>query len=151
MSKPITFKPGNRIRLADVETAPDSGIDRKPARERVKSNAKAAAELAYRLYAENLNSLLIVLQGIDTSGKDGTIRNVMHGVNPQSCQVVSFKQPSSEELDHDFLWRIHLQVPRRGNIGIFNRSHFEDVLVVRVHGLVPEEEWRSRYEKINAF
>ena len=88
---------------------------------------------------------------MDTAGKDGTIRHVMRGVNPQSCQVVSFKQPSEEELDHDFLWRVHKVVPRKGNIGIFNRSHYEDVLIVRVQNLVPEKVWRPRYEQINVF
>jgi PPK2 family polyphosphate:nucleotide phosphotransferase len=107
--------------------------------------------LAYRLYAENKRSLLVILQGIDAAGKDGTIRVVMSSVNPQSCQVVSFKAPSAEELDHDFLWRIHRAVPRHGDIGIFNRSQYEDVLVVRVHQLAPEAEWRSRYDRINEF
>jgi PPK2 family polyphosphate:nucleotide phosphotransferase len=88
---------------------------------------------------------------MDTAGKDGTIRTVMSGVNPQSFQITSFKTPSSVELDHDFLWRIHHAVPRRGEIGIFNRSHYEDVLIVRVHNLVPEKEWRSRYDRINEF
>ncbi len=88
---------------------------------------------------------------MDTAGKDGTIRTVMTGINPQSCQITLFKQPSHKELDHDFLWRIHKDVPRRGNIGIFNRSHYEDVLVVRVHKLVAESEWQSRYDRINEF
>ena len=88
---------------------------------------------------------------MDTSGKDGTIRHAMRGFNPQSCQVTSFKQPSVEELEHDFLWRIGRAVPRRGFIGIFNRSHYEDVLVVRVHDLVPRSEWQTRYDRINAF
>ena len=105
----------------------------------------------YRLYAENGRAVLPVLQGMDTAGKDGTIRTVMTGINPQSCQIVPFKQPSHKELDHDFLWRIHKDVPRRGNIGIFNRSHYEDVLVVRVHKLVAESEWQSRYDRINEF
>jgi len=88
---------------------------------------------------------------MDTAGKDGTIRTVLTGINPQSCQVIPFKQPSIEELDHDFLWRIHQAVPRRGNIGIFNRSHYEDVLIVRVRSLVPESEWRTRFDRINEF
>ena len=109
------------------------------------------SDLGYRLYAEDRRALLVILQGFDASGKDGTIRCVMSGVNPQSCQVTPFKQPSAEELDHDFLWRIHRSVPRRGEVGIFNRSHYEDVLVVRVHNLVPESEWRTRYDRINEF
>jgi PPK2 family polyphosphate:nucleotide phosphotransferase len=117
----------------------------------VERNAARLADLAYRLYAEDKRALLLVLQGMDTAGKDGTIRSVMSGINPQSCQIVSFKQPSAEELDHDFLWRIHKAVPRHGQIGIFNRSQYEDVLVVRVHKLVPESEWKSRYDRINEF
>ncbi len=88
---------------------------------------------------------------MDASGKDGTIRHVMRGVNPQGTTVTSFKKPSDEEADHDFLWRIHKAVPRKGDIGIFNRSHYEDVLVVRVHNLVPEDAWSERYDQINAF
>jgi PPK2 family polyphosphate:nucleotide phosphotransferase len=103
------------------------------------------------LFAEDRRSVLVVLQGMDTSGKDGTIRTMMTGINPQGCQVVPFKQPGHEELDHDFLWRVHQRVPRRGNIGIFNRSHYEDVLVVRVENLVPEQEWQRRYDRINDF
>ena len=112
---------------------------------------KKIAHFHQRLFAENKRSVLLVLQGMDTAGKDGTIRNVMRGVNPQGCTVNSFKRPSSEALDHDFLWRIHFRVPRRGDIGIFNRSHYEDVLVVRVHNLVAEEEWSQRYEQLNQF
>jgi len=108
-------------------------------------------ELQTRLYAENRRSLLIVLQAMDTGGKDGTIRGVFQGVNPQGCQVWSFKAPSSEELEHDFLWRYHQKAPARGMITIFNRSHYEDVLIVRVKGLVPEEVWRRRYQMINEF
>ena len=88
---------------------------------------------------------------MDTAGKDGTIRNVMRGLNPQSCEVHPFKKPTHEELDHDFLWRVHKVVPRRGNIGIFNRSHYEDVLVVRVHNIVPAKVWQERYDLINSF
>lgn len=103
------------------------------------------------LYAEHKRSVLIVLQGMDAAGKDGTIQHVMSGVNPQGCVVTSFKQPSSLEMDHDFLWRIHQAVPRRGMMGIFNRSHYEDVLVVRVHDLVGKDVWQKRYEQINQF
>jgi PPK2 family polyphosphate:nucleotide phosphotransferase len=95
--------------------------------------------------------VLVVLQGMDTSGKDGTIRHVMTGASPQSCKVTSFKQPTSHELAHDFLWRVHQAVPEKGNIGIFNRSHYEDVLVVRVHKLVPKKIWAARYDEINRF
>jgi PPK2 family polyphosphate:nucleotide phosphotransferase len=103
------------------------------------------------LWAEHQRSLLVVFQALDTGGKDGVIRNVFSGVNPQGCRVWSFKQPSTEELDHDFLWRVHLRTPGRGLIGVFNRSHYEDVLVVRVHDLVPPSVWRPRYALINDF
>ena len=96
-------------------------------------------------------ALLIVLQGLDTGGKDGTIRHVMSGVNPQGCKVTPFKVPAGEETDHDFLWRIHHAVPGFGYIGIFNRSHYEDVLVVRVHNIVPKSQWSRRYDQINNF
>ncbi len=108
-------------------------------------------ELQARLYADHRQSLLIVLQAIDTGGKDGTIQQVFRGVNPQGCQVWSFKAPGVEELDHDFLWRYHQRTPPRGMITIFNRSHYEDVLVVRVKGLLPEDVWRRRYHVINEF
>jgi PPK2 family polyphosphate:nucleotide phosphotransferase len=119
---------------------------------------KAAAELAEpmlelqeRLYAESAQSLLIVLQAMDGGGKDGTIKHVFRGMNPQGVTVKPFRQPTPEELAHDFLWRVHHVTPAQGTIGIFNRSHYEDVLVVRVHGLVPETVWRGRYAHINAF
>lgn len=152
MTQPLTVAPGTKVRLADFDPGyTDGTFNKKPARKRIRENARRMADLEYRLYAENQRGLLLVLQGMDTSGKDGTIRAVMSGLNPQSCEVTSFKQPSSEELDHDFLWRIHRAVPRRGNIGIFNRSHYEDVLVVRVHHLVPKEQWQVRYDRINDF
>ncbi len=103
------------------------------------------------LYAEGKHKVLIVLQGMDTAGKDGTIRHVFEGVNPQGVRVASFKAPTPLELAHDYLWRIHQQTPARGQIVIFNRSHYEDVLVVRVHNLVPPGVWKRRYEQINAF
>ncbi|MGW8251410.1 MAG: PPK2 family polyphosphate kinase [Anaerolineales bacterium] len=103
------------------------------------------------LYAEHEHNLLIVLQGMDTSGKDGTIRHVFEGVNPQGVRVANFKVPTAVELDHDYLWRVHQQVPAKGEIVIFNRSHYEDVLVVRVHQLVPQDVWSRRYSQINDF
>jgi PPK2 family polyphosphate:nucleotide phosphotransferase len=109
------------------------------------------AELQERLWAENGRALLVVLQAMDAGGKDGTIRKVFSGVNPQGCRVTSFKAPSEEELAHDFLWRVHRAVPRKGEIGIFNRSHYEDVLIVRVHDLVPKKVWSKRYRIINDF
>jgi PPK2 family polyphosphate:nucleotide phosphotransferase len=150
--QPITVPLGTKVRLADFDARyVDNEWTRESAESRVAKNITAIADLAYRLYAENRRALLIVLQGMDTAGKDGTIRCVMTGINPQMCQVISFKQPGVDELDHDFLWRIHQHVPRRGDIGIFNRSHYEDVLIVRVHRLVPKSEWASRYERINEF
>jgi PPK2 family polyphosphate:nucleotide phosphotransferase len=103
------------------------------------------------LYAEHKHALLIVLQGMDASGKDGTIRRVFEGVNPQGVKVAKFGPPTPEELDHDFLWRVHREAPRKGEIVIFNRSHYEGVLVERVHNLVPEPTWKARYEQINDF
>ena len=152
MCKPIRFPAGGKINLRQIDHRHVEGDwDKESAAARIAENTERSSELTYRLYAENKRALLIVLQGMDTAGKDGTIRSVTTGINPQRFQIASFKQPSYEELDHDFLWRIHREVPRRGNIGVFNRSHYEDVLVVRVHNLVPEKEWRSRYERINEF
>ncbi len=108
-------------------------------------------ELQERLWAEHRRSLLLVLQGMDTSGKDGTIKHVIGGLDPAGARIVSFKQPTAEERRHDFLWRIRRGLPAPGQVGIFNRSHYEDVLVVRVHGLVPPAVWRARYDEINRF
>lgn len=152
MPLPIELSPGTQVNISELPTrVDDTEWTKQTARKRIHKNALEMADLARRLYAENRRSVLLVLQGMDTAGKDGTIRTVMRGVNPRSCQVVSFKKPSEEELDHDFLWRVHKVVPRTGNIGIFNRSHYEDVLVVRVHNLVPLEVWEGRYELINDF
>ncbi len=149
---PLRIAPGRQVRLEDFPSRiNDSGHNKASAYKKIAENAVAMAAHAKKLYAENRRSILLVLQGMDTAGKDGTIRTVMRGMNPTSCQVHSFKKPSEEELDHDFLWRVHKVVPRRGNIGIFNRSHYEDVLVVRVHSLVPKSEWKQRYELINDF
>jgi PPK2 family polyphosphate:nucleotide phosphotransferase len=150
--KPFTIKSGQDVCLKDIPTdLEDTDYKKSTGYKKIAENAVVMAGLAKKLYAEDKRSILLVLQGMDTAGKDGTIRSVMTGMNPTSCQVNSFKQPSSEELDHDFLWRIHKVVPRRGNIGIFNRSHYEDVLVVRVHNIVPKERWEQRYELINSF
>ena len=109
------------------------------------------SSLQDRLWAEARRSVLVVLQGMDAAGKDGSIKHVFRGVNPQATRVASFKMPTPEELAHDFLWRVHRRVPAAGEIGVFNRSHYEDVLAVRVHGLVPTHVWRARYDEINAF
>ena len=132
--QPVRVPLGCKVRLKDYDAAYTGGMkNKRTAAKELAENIAVLGDLGYRLYAENRRSLLLVLQGMDTAGKDGTIRHVMRGFNPQSCQVTSFKQPSAEELAHDFLWRINRAVPRRGAIGIFNRSHYEDVLVVRVH------------------
>ncbi len=152
MSQPLKPPVGEKVHLAAYDPRHVAADwDKASASAQIKENTAICSELAYRLYAENRRAVLLVLQGMDTSGKDGTIRTVLSGVNPQSFHITSFKQPSSEELDHDFLWRIHGAIPGRGEIGIFNRSHYEDVLIVRVHNLVPEKEWQSRYERINEF
>jgi PPK2 family polyphosphate:nucleotide phosphotransferase len=114
-------------------------------------DSEQLSDLQYLLYAGNERSLLIVLQGLDASGKDGTIGHVFRSLNPQGARVHAFKEPSKEELAHDFLWRAHLPAPKRGEIVIFNRSHYEDVLIVRVHDLVPKSVWSKRYELINEF
>lgn len=124
---------------------------KKDAEEELEYQRQRLEELQGRLYAENKASLLIVLQAMDTAGKDGIIKHVFSGINPQGCQVWSFKKPSDEEVSHDFLWRYHQHAPKRGMITIFNRSHYEDVLVVRVKQLVQEEVWRKRYHVINEF
>jgi PPK2 family polyphosphate:nucleotide phosphotransferase len=144
--------PGHTIKLAEVDPDESAGFQSKADvaplidddRERIRS-------LQERLYAESKRSLLVVLQAIDTGGKDGAIKHVFGGVNPQGCQVWSFKVPTADELAHDFLWRYHQRTPARGMVTIFNRSHYEDVLVVRVKQLVPEKVWRPRYELINDF
>ncbi len=150
--QPLCLAPGRKFRLRDFDAGYRGGIkNKKNARKELDENIAVLADLGYRLYAEDRRSLLLVLQGMDTAGKDGTIRHVMRGFNPQSCRVTSFKQPGVEELAHDFLWRVSRAAPRKGFVGIFNRSHYEDVLVVRIHKLVPKSEWESRYERINLF
>lgn len=152
MSQLLTPPPLSKVKLADFDPDNVNGDwTKETAEQRLQENSVALADLAYRLYAEHRRSVLLVLQGMDTSGKDGTIRKVTAGMNPASFQITSFKQPSAEELDHDFLWRIHCAEPNYGEIGIFNRSHYEDVLVVRVHNLVPKDVWKRRYDQINHF
>lgn len=152
MPKPKTFAPGKRIALDDIDPA-DTGKykDRDTAAAAEKKRLERLFDLQAKLSAESQQALLIVLQGLDASGKDGTIRHVFAGVNPQACQVHSFKVPTPNELAHDFLWRIHAACPPRGVIGILNRSHYEDVLAVRVEKLLPEKVWRKRYDQINEF
>jgi PPK2 family polyphosphate:nucleotide phosphotransferase len=148
----LLVQPGKAVRLADWD--PADKLDYKKDAEYEAALAKSLTrldELQYLMYAEHRHALLIVLQGMDAAGKDGTIRHVMSGLNPQGCRVTAFKTPSAEEADHDFLWRVHAAVPRKGDIAIFNRSHYEDVLIVRVRELVPKEVWSRRYEQINQF
>jgi PPK2 family polyphosphate:nucleotide phosphotransferase len=145
-------EPGTRMRLADVDPDESEHYQRKKdVGDELKRHRDRISDLQARLYGEQKRSLLIVLQAMDTGGKDGTIKGVFQGVNPQGCQVWSFKAPSNEEAAHDFLWRYHQKAPSKGMIHIFNRSHYEDVLIVRVKDLVPESVWRPRYEAINQF
>jgi len=154
--KTYRIKPGSRLDLGKCD--PDDTGEYKRTDDG-KAAAKTETEkliarvsrLQERLYANGSRALLIVLQGMDTSGKDGTIRSVMSSVNPQGCKVVSFKSPSSKELAHDFLWRVHQEVPAKGYIGIFNRSHYEDVLITRVHGWVSEKVVKCRFDQIKEF
>ena len=150
---PITkVAPGQKINLNELDPNNTGDYDsKKAAKKQLKQYIERKAELQNVLYAEGKRSLLIILQALDAGGKDGTIRKIMSGVNPQGVNVSSFKAPTEEELDHDFLWRIHQEAPRRGMIRIFNRSHYEDVLIVRVHNLVPQAEWSKRYEHIDNF
>ena len=150
-SRQLRVKPGSRVKLVDRHANDTHGYNKDKAARELEQHQARMAELQELLYACKKQALLIILQALDAGGKDGTIRHVMSGVNPQSCQVTSFKQPTAEELGHDFLWRIHKAVPIKGNIGIFNRSHYEDVLVVRVHKLVPKSVWSRRYAYINGF
>ncbi len=146
-------KPGSRVDLGewDPNDRRDFPGGKDEGRERLLELNRRLEELQERLYAEHKHTVLIVLQAMDTGGKDGTIRHVFEGVNPQGVRVASFKKPTPEELAHDFLWRVHEQVPGKGEIVIFNRSHYEDVLVVRVHNLAPEKVWSKRYGHINDF
>jgi PPK2 family polyphosphate:nucleotide phosphotransferase len=147
----VTIQPGQVCDLSAIDPNADGGLDKEASKQALAAERARIQTLQERLYAEHRRSLLVVFQAIDTGGKDGTIRAVLEGVNPQGCRVWSFKVPSAEEADHDFLWRYHARTPGRGMIGVFNRSHYEDVLVVRVKGLVPEETWRERYGLINDF
>lgn len=144
--------PGAHVQLAHQDPNDSGPYTRRRDAESDFEDAKVRLDqLQERLWAEHRRSLLVVFQAMDTGGKDGVIRGVFSGINPQGCRVSDFKQPSAEELDRDFLWRIHQRVPGRGLIGVFNRSHYEDVLVVRVHQLVAPGVWRQRYGLINDF
>lgn len=151
LPKALRVEPGSRVRLADVDPGATHGHDKDDADDDLARGLERLTDLQDRLWAEHRHKVLVVLQGIDAAGKDGTLRHVMTAFNPQGCPVTAFKVPSPEELAHDYLWRVHRRVPGSGEIGIFNRSHYEDVLVVRVHELVPKDVWSRRYDQINAF
>lgn len=145
-------EPGQRVSLADITTrGRELHPDRAAAEAEFRALRKEISDLQEQLYAEGRQKLLVVFQAIDAGGKDGVIRRIFSGVNPQGVRVASFKVPTKQELAQDFLWRVHKVTPAAGMIGVFNRSHYEDVLVVRVHDLVPESVWRPRYEHINNF
>jgi PPK2 family polyphosphate:nucleotide phosphotransferase len=151
--KRYVVDPGSKVDLGKLDPADTSGFDgdKKDGETAINSTVKKLDPLQELLYAEHKHKVLIVLQGMDSSGKDGTIRRVFEGVNPQGVRVAHFGKPSQEELDHDYLWRAHKQVPEKGEIVIFNRSHYESVLVERVHNLVPEKVWSRRYKQIVDF
>lgn len=151
-AKHFAVAPGQRVKLKDI----DPGFHGKhetpeSAAPEIAANLDRLRKQQYMLYAEKARSLLVVLQGIDAAGKDGVCRHVIAAMSPQGCSVTGFKQPTPEERGHDFLWRVHRHAPETGRVAIFNRSHYEDVLVVRVHKLVPKETWQARYDHINAF
>ncbi len=147
----LIVAPGSRLKLGKVDADETFGLEKAAAAQKLAKNLERLSDLQYRLYAEARRAVLVVLQGIDAAGKDGTIRHVMTGLNPQGVRVTSFKVPEGDERRHDYLWRIHRACPEWGSIGIFNRSHYEDVLVVRVHDLVPKSVWSKRYRQINEF
>jgi PPK2 family polyphosphate:nucleotide phosphotransferase len=147
----LRVQPGLRASLTTRDTRETFGLDKAAGKAKRKELVERLSVLQQRLYAEHERSLLLVLQGLDASGKDGVIRQVFTGLNPQGCRAVSFKAPTSTELAHDFLWRIHAALPERGQIGIFNRSHYEDIVTVRMLGLVPEKVWERRPRDVNAF
>src|ERR1700680_4229587 len=160
---PYCVTDGKKFRLKDFDPADTNGIKSKKAAESMlESSSVMLAEMQEKLYAQDVWALLLIFQGMDAAGKDGAIKHVMTGINPQGCDVHSFKEPTKQELEHDFLWREHKVVPGRGKIGIFNRSYYEEVLVVRVHPhllkaeelpdeLITKHIWEERYEDINAF
>jgi PPK2 family polyphosphate:nucleotide phosphotransferase len=141
----LRVQPGKRARIAERDPHDSLGIDdKKEGKARLEALNGRLGELHDRLFAESRRSIVLVLQGLDASGKDGVIRSVFTGVNPQGCHVTSFRAPTSTELGHDYLWRVHAALPARGEIGVFNRSHYEDVVAVRMLGLAPEEVWKRR-------
>lgn len=147
----VTVAPGHTIKLSKIDAGDTGGATKEKALERFCELREKISELQIILHAEHQRSLLLVFQAMDTGGKDGAIKDLCAGLNPAGIHLTSFKAPSSAELDHDFLWRIHQAAPGKGMIGIWNRSHYEDILVVRVHKLVPKKVWKARYDQINQF
>ena len=152
MRKRYAVAPGKRIRLDRLDPAETAGWKQDAkAEKKMRADLETLSDLQNLLYAAGTHAVLIVIQGIDTAGKDGTIRHVFSGVNPQGCRVACFKQPTPLELAHDYLWRIHAQTPGKGEVVVFNRSHYESVLVERVHEIVPKAVWKKRYKEILGF
>ena len=150
--KKLIVEPGSKTRLKHFDPGYHGKHEsHKSALREIQDHVQKMEKLQYVMYAERKHSLLIVLQGLDAAGKDGVVRHILSGMNPAGCACVNFKQPTTEELMHDFLWRVHPHVPARGSVAIFNRSHYEDVLVARVHNLVSKKVWSKRYDQINDF
>ena len=147
----LRVEPGTPARLAERDPAARPAFDKHDGEKRLKELNERIDTLQYRLFAEDQRSVLLVFQGLDASGKDGAIRRVFYGVNPLGVRVKSFRAPAGAELEHDYLWRIHAALPPRGVVGVFNRSHYEDVVAVRMQEIAPESVWRPRYEHIRAF
>jgi PPK2 family polyphosphate:nucleotide phosphotransferase len=147
----LYVEPGRRVQLHDNRANDTFGWEKHEAIGALEDNRKKLSDLQYKLYADGRYALLVVIQAIDAGGKDGTVKDVFTSMNPQGCVVTSFKAPTAEELRHDYLWRVHQRVPARGMVGVFNRSHYEDVLIVRVEKLVAKEVWNARYAQINEF
>ena len=147
----LLVRPGTPAGLAARDTGDRLGLEKAAGEERLDELSRRIDALQYRLFAEGRRSVLLVLQGLDASGKDGVVRRVFHHVNPAGVAVTSFRAPAGAELEHDYLWRIHEALPRRGQIGVFNRSHYEDIVAVRMRQLAPEEVWRRRYDHLPGF
>ncbi len=147
----LLTRPGHDINLAEIDPRETAGHSKSDAAKKIEKLRERLAELQEALFAEHERSLLIVVQAMDTGGKDGAIKNLCYGLDPNGVQLTNFKYPTAEERDHDFLWRVHKAAPRKGAVGLWNRSHYEDVLVPLVHGEISREAWRERCEDINAF
>jgi len=147
----VVVRPGDRIRLAEIDPGESGGSSKTEATAKIDKLRERLAELQEALYAEHQRSLLIVIQAMDTGGKDGAIKSLCLGLDPNGVQLTNFKYPTAEEKDHDFLWRVHKAEPRKGSVGLWNRSHYEDVLVPLVHGEITKKVWAERCEDINAF